>query len=121
VLVIVLITQFWPLLALQTILFAISGFGKLRWGPYGWIYRTFVAPRLKPSAEREDTPPLKFAQQVGFTFGLIGTIGFVAGLTTLGVVASVFALIAAFLNAAFGLCLGCEMYLLIQRFKSRAV
>ena len=33
----------------------------------------------------------------------------------LGIVAVAFALAAAFLNAAFGLCLGCEAYLLIRR------
>jgi hypothetical protein len=33
----------------------------------------------------------------------------------LAVVATAFALFAAFLNAVFGFCLGCEMYLLIRR------
>ena len=31
--------------------------------------------------------------------------------------ATAFALAAAFLNAAFGFCLGCEMYALIVRFR----
>ena len=33
----------------------------------------------------------------------------------LGLVATAFALVAALLNAAFGFCLGCESYLLLQR------
>jgi hypothetical protein len=37
----------------------------------------------------------------------------------LGLVAAAFALVAAFLNAAFGLCLGCEAYLLIRRITHR--
>jgi hypothetical protein len=49
-------------------------------------------------------------------FALVGTIGFAAGLTALGIIATAFALFAAFLNAAFNVCLGCEMYLLIKRF-----
>jgi hypothetical protein len=36
------------------------------------------------------------------------------------VVAIGLALAAAFLNAAFGFCLGCEMYLLIRRFTAKS-
>ncbi len=43
-------------------------------------------------------------------------IGYLSGLTLLGAVATGFALVAALLNAVFGLCLGCELYLLIRRF-----
>jgi Domain of unknown function (DUF4395) len=41
--------------------------------------------------------------------------GYAAGLTWLGIAATAAALVAAFLNAAFGFCLGCEMYLLLRR------
>ncbi|MFF0146475.1 uncharacterized protein DUF4395 [Amycolatopsis sulphurea] len=116
VLAVVLVTQWWPLLAVQTVVFAIGAFAGLKPAPYSVVYRLFVAPRLGPPAEREDAAPLRFAQAVGFVFGLIGTIGFVAGLAPLGVVATAFAVFAAFLNAAFNFCLGCEMYLLIKRF-----
>ncbi|WP_370945472.1 DUF4395 domain-containing protein [Amycolatopsis sp. cg5] len=116
VLAVVLITQWWPLLAAQTVVFAIGAFIGLKQSPYALVYRTLVAPRLKPSAEREDAAPLRFAQSVGFVFALIGTIGFVTELTVLGIVATAFALFAAFLNAAFNFCLGCEMYLLLKRF-----
>ena len=34
-----------------------------------------------------------------------------------GTVAGWVALVAAFLNGVFGFCLGCEMYLLIRRFR----
>jgi hypothetical protein len=53
---------------------------------------------------------------VGLVFSLVGVVAFLAGATLLGVVATGFALVAALLNAVFGLCLGCEMYLLIRRF-----
>jgi hypothetical protein len=116
VLAVVLITLWWPLLAAQTAVFAIGAFIGLKPSPYGLIYRYLVAPRLSPSTEREDAAPLRFAQAVGFVFALVGTIGFAAGLTALGIIATAFALFAAFLNAAFNVCLGCEMYLLIKRF-----
>ena len=59
------------------------------------------------------------AQAVGLAFALVGLVGLLSGLTTLGLVATGFALAAALLNAAFGLCLGCEMYLLLLRLSPR--
>ncbi|RZQ65317.1 DUF4395 domain-containing protein [Amycolatopsis suaedae] len=116
VLAVVLITGFWPLLAAQTVVFAIGAFVGLKPAPYSVLYRLLVAPRLKPTSEREDAAPLRFAQAVGFVFALVGTIGYATELTVLGVVATAFALFAAFLNAAFNFCLGCEVYLLLRRF-----
>jgi hypothetical protein len=116
VLVIVLATGWWPLLAAQGVVFAIGGFLGLRYAPYGVLFRTLVAPRLAPSTEREDAAPPQFAQFVGFLFAIVGVIGYASGAVVLGAVATAFALIAAFLNAAIGFCLGCEVYLLIRRF-----
>jgi hypothetical protein len=116
VLAIVLVTQWWPLLAAQTVVFAIGAFIGLKPAPYGLVYRYLLAPRLRPVAEREDAAPLRFAQAVGFVFALLGTVGFATGLTAVAVVATAFALLAAFLNAALDFCLGCQMYLLIKRF-----
>jgi Domain of unknown function (DUF4395) len=118
VLAVVLVTGWWPLLAAQGVVFAIGAFAGLRVAPYSILYRTFVAPRLEPTDEREDTAPLRFAQGVGFGFAVVGVLGYAAGLTALGIVATAFALAAAFLNAAFAFCLGCETYLLIRRFTS---
>jgi hypothetical protein len=116
VLAVVLVTQWWPLLAIQTVVFAIGAFIGLKPAPYSIVYRALVAPRLGPTDEREDAAPLRFAQAVGFVFALVGTIGFALDVAPLGIVATAFALFAAFLNAAFDFCLGCEMFLLIKRF-----
>ncbi len=116
VLAVVLVTQWWPLLAIQTVVFAIGAFIGLKPAPYSIVYRTLVAPRLGSTDEREDAAPLRFAQAVGFVFALVGTIGFALGIAPLGIVATAFALFAAFLNAAFDFCLGCEMFLLFKRF-----
>lgn len=48
-------------------------------------------------------------------FALVGAVGYATGFTTLGVTATAMALGAAFLNAAFGFCLGCEVYLRLPR------
>ncbi|MGA9310250.1 MAG: DUF4395 domain-containing protein [Pseudonocardiaceae bacterium] len=111
VLVIVLVTGSTVLLAAQAIVFAVGAFTGLQLHPYGLIYRTFVAPRLDPPTEWEDPAPVRFAQGVGVAFAVIGTIGYATGLTALALTVTALALGAAFLNAAFALCLGCEIYL----------
>lgn len=111
VLVAVLVTNSAVLLAAQAVVFAIGAFAGLHLHPYGLLYRALVAPRLSPPTEREDAAPVRFAQAVGFGFAVVGTLGYASGLVVLGIVATAFALGAAFLNAAFGFCLGCEIYL----------
>lgn len=105
------------ILAAQAVVFAISAVRGPRNSPYGLLYAKLVAPRLSPVSEREPVAPLKFAQLVGLIFAVIGVLGFAAGLQLVGVVATAFALFAAFLNAAFGICLGCQIYPLVARFR----
>ena len=115
VLVIVLITSSAWLLAAQAVVFGVGAVFGLRYAPYGVIFRALIRPRLGPPKELEDEAPPRFAQGVGLLMAVIGVVGYATGLTPLGIVASALALIAAFLNGAFGLCLGCELYLLIRR------
>jgi hypothetical protein len=107
------------ILGLQTVVFGLTAWRGPRSGPYGQLFAHLVAPRLTPVTEREPVPPLKFAQLVGLVFAVIGVVGFATGLTVLGLIATAFALIAAFLNAAFGICLGCQLYPFIARFRGR--
>ncbi len=118
VLALVLVTGSVWLLAAQTVVFALGAFAGLRFAPYSVLYRTALAPRLGPPTEREDAAPVRFSQTVGFAFAVVGVLGYATGLTALGLVATALALVAAFLNAAFDYCLGCELYGLIARFRS---
>lgn len=115
VLATILITGWWPLLAAQTVVFGIGAFVGVRFVPYSVLYRLLVAPPLSTTQEHEDPRPLRFAQAVGFAFALIGTLGYATGIVVLGAVATALALVAALLNAAFDVCLGCEAYLLLRR------
>jgi hypothetical protein len=116
---IVLLATGWAWAAVaQTAVFAVTA-ADPRWGPYAYVYRALVLPRLGPPAEREPAAPVRFAQLVGFCFLAVASTGYLTGATTLGVVFAAFALLAAFLNAAFGLCLGCEAYLTIRRLSAR--
>jgi Domain of unknown function (DUF4395) len=105
------------ILGVQAVVFAIGALGGPRKHPYGLIFAKLIAPRLAPVSEREPTPPLKFAQLVGFVFAVVGVSGFATGVAVLGLVATGFALVAAFLNAAFAICLGCQLYPLVARFR----
>jgi hypothetical protein len=117
VLAVVLVTGSYWLLAAQALVFAVGAVFGLRYAPYGVVYRRLIRPRLGPPGELEAEAPPRFAQAVGLVFAVIGIAGYAAGLTWLGMVATAAALIAAFLNAVFGFCLGCEMYLLIRRIR----
>ena len=106
------------ILGLQAVVFAIGAIAGPRRHPYGRVFAAVAAPRLAPVTEREPVAPLKFAQLVGFVFAAAGTIAFATGLFTVGLVLTAFALVAAFLNAAFGICLGCRLYPLVARFST---
>jgi len=107
------------LLAFQTLMFVIGAFGGLRAHPFGWLYRKLVRPHLGPPPHLEDPRPPRFAQGVGLVFAVVGLIGLIVGLAPLFYVALGMALAAAFLNAVFGVCLGCEMYLILRRITAR--
>lgn len=115
VLIAVLYFESISLLVFQTIIWAIGAIFGPHKSPYGWIFKTLVKPRLKKVGELENVKPPQFAQFVGFLFGIVGIIGFLIGSMPLFLIATAFALAAAFLNSVFNFCLGCEMYLLLVK------
>ena len=118
VLALVLLTGSGALLAAQAVVFALGSQGK---SPYAAIYKRLIRPRLGPPGELEDERPPRFAQLVGLGFATIGAIALLSGATTVGLVATGAAFAAAFLNAAFGICLGCELFLLYKRSTTKGV
>jgi Domain of unknown function (DUF4395) len=115
VFVVVLITGSVWLLAAQGLVFAAGVTLGLPRSPYGLLYRWLIRPRLGPPAELEPAAPPRFAQGAGLVISIVGVIGYATGATALGLAAAAAGVLAAFLNGVFGLCLGCEMYLLIRR------
>ncbi len=103
------------LLVVQTALFATAVAFGVQHTPAAYLFKTLVRPRLAAPAHLEDPQPPRFAQGVGLVFAVVGLVGYLSGATLLGAIATGFALAAALLNAVFGFCLGCEMYLLIRR------
>ena len=103
------------LLAIQTVLFAIGAGLGVQHTPTAYLFKKVVRPRLSAPEHLEDAAPPRFAQAVGLGFALVAVAGYLTGATLLGQIAAGFALAAAVLNAVFGFCLGCELYLLLVR------
>ena len=118
VLALALVTHSVVVILLQLVVFAIGAFITPTKTPYAFIYKKFVKPRLSGDFKTEDIRPPQFAQLVGFGFALIATIAGALGASTLFTIATSFCLAAAFLNAAFDFCLGCEAFLLITRVRN---
>ncbi|RWR16109.1 DUF4395 domain-containing protein [Microbacterium enclense] len=103
------------LLLLVIALLFVWGVASPRTAPWGVLYRRVVQPRLAPPTEFEDPRPPRFAQGVGLLVTAVGLLLHLAGVPWALPIAAAAAFIAAFLNAAFGLCLGCQLYLVLQR------
>ena len=96
--------------------------GGPRWNLLGYLYRALPIPRGEP----EPAAPPRFAQTVGTIFLALGTLGlYTTDLDTTSRLvlgwgpALVVALLSA-LAATTGFCLGCEIYLLATRARSRS-
>ena len=108
-------------LVVLAVLAASFGLGVVRGVTGTWqsrLFRRFVRPRLAPPDELEDPRPPRFAQLVGLVISGLGVLLGLLGVGPAIPVAAALVLVASFLNAAFGLCLGCELYLLGVRLRA---
>jgi len=110
-----LATQSLPLITFQLAVFLIGATKGPQFTPYAFLFKSLIKPRLKGEFLPEDVRPPQFAQAIGFLFAATAVAGLLSGLTALFTIATGFALAAAFLNAVFNYCLGCEVYLLLLR------
>ncbi|WP_136709897.1 DUF4395 domain-containing protein [Agromyces sp. H66] len=105
----------WLLLTAICLVFGWSAVAGVRRNPLSVVFRTFVRPRLRPPTELEDPRPPTFAQGVGFAVTVVGVVLGALGVAAAVPIAAAAAFLAAFLNAVFGYCLGCQLYLLLVR------
>ena len=106
------------LVAVQAAFFALGVGLGVQHTPTAMVFRSLIRPRLSPPDDLEDPRPPRFAQGVGLAFTLVALVGFATGAVLLAQVALGLAVAAALLNAAFGFCLGCELYLLGLRLRA---
>ena len=114
-----LITESNLIIGFQFAVFLSAVLFGLRRSIYGLLYRNLIQPRLSGPVPSEYESAPRFAQLIGALFALTALIGGLAGNSALFLIATGFALSAAFLNAAFGFCLGCQIYLLLVRATKR--
>ncbi len=119
VLSVALVTESNLIIGFQFAVFLTAVLFGLRTSLYSFIYRNLIQPRLTGPVPSENEAAPRFAQLIGALFAATALIGGVSGNSTVFLIATSFALAAAFLNAAFGFCLGCQFYLLILRGKAR--
>jgi len=107
------------LLAVATALFAWGAAAGIARHPYGWLFRRLIRPRLAPPRELEDPRPPTFAQGMGLVVAAAGLLLQLFAVPYGLVAAAALAFVAAYLNAAFGYCIGCQVYLLLIRLRGR--
>lgn len=109
----------YSVMAVMFALFSWSVFLPSAGHPYSVTFRKLIAPRLAPARELEDPRPPQFAQKVGLSFSVVGMLALPLGASAeILAIAAGFIFVASFLNAVFGLCLGCQMYLLLKRIRA---
>lgn len=106
------------LLAWQWLVFAISTFLGLKHSVYGnvfrWAKRRFdLGP--PPATETEAAP--RFAQACGLAVATVALVLLVIGQVTAGWIAAGVVLALSVLLATTGICVGCELYVLISRLR----
>ena len=114
-----LVTESNLIIGFQFAVFLSAVLFGLRRSIYGFVYRNLIQPRLSGPVPSENEAAPRFAQLVGALFAATALLGGLTGNTTVFLIATSFALGAAFLNAAFSFCLGCQFFLILLRAKSR--
>ena len=83
--------------------------------PLGQFATRVVAPRLREHERLVPGPPKRFAQAIGVAFSTTASVLWLLGTTGAARVVVAALAGAAFLEAAFGLCLGCRAFALLMR------
>jgi len=95
--------------------FAAGTFGGNAAHPFAAFYKRVVQPRLSKPIPTEDARPPRFALTVGFVLTTIGLVLHLFAVPYGLAAAAAFVVIASFLQAFVGYCLGCQVYLLLVR------
>jgi hypothetical protein len=104
------------LLAVIAVGFVLRVLAGPRLSPLALLMTKVVRPRV-PAAERPTPgPPKRFAQAMGATMATAGAVLALAlGYETAGYVFAALIVVAATLESAFGLCIGCKIFAALMR------
>lgn len=112
----------WPLVVpgVAVALLAGAALGP-RFGPFLAFFATVVKPRLGPPSELEDPRPPRFAAAFGALVLAAATVAILADQVDLGWALALAVAVLAGLAAGSGICVGCEIYLVIARMRGVSV
>ncbi len=89
---------------------------------FGRLFNQVIRPRLSiGDGSKEQAAPHRFAEAVGAVFLLAASGALVIGSPGVGWTLALIVSALAALNWLGGICVGCEMYLLIQKLRARAL
>jgi hypothetical protein len=83
--------------------------------PYSYLYKYTLRKFLKAPAYLEPATPVHFAQVIGLVITGLGLVLGLLGVPWALPIAAAAAFMAAFVNAVFAYCIGCQMYLGLKR------
>lgn len=120
VLLVGFVFQWRPVVPAIAVALAVGSLAGLRYSPLGATYRFLKrAFRLSIPVEPEEEPPPRFAQTLGFAVSGVASLLFIPGWNAAAWTLALLVALLQGLLAATGLCIGCEIYLYAQRFKTR--
>ena len=86
-----------------------------RFSPLGQLVTRVITPRLAVAPRLVPGPPKRFAQGIGVAFSATALILTASGAWTAAEIVLGLLGAAAFLESAFGLCLGCKVFAFLMR------
>jgi hypothetical protein len=111
----ILLTQEWWLLVPLVAGFLLRVANGPRLSPLALLVTRVVRPRLAVAARTVPGPPKRFAQGIGAVCSTAAAVLVLAGATGAAVAVLALLLVAASLEAGFGVCLGCHAFALLMR------
>ena len=100
-----------------TIVLGLGAVFGAKYGPVLRFYQAVIKPRLAPPAELEDPRPPRFAAAVGVVFLAAASAMFAIGAEGIGWTLALMVAALAALAAISGICVGCEIYVLLVRLR----
>lgn len=97
--------------ALALVLLSLAG---PRWSPVAWVFRR-IAP---PADDLEPAAPVRFSQALAAGFLAVALALLASGATLAGWIVAGLVATLALVSAVSGVCVGCEMYRLLLRFRT---
>jgi hypothetical protein len=115
------LTDWRPVIPIFAVVLLLGAAFGPRYGPVLRFFAVAIRPRLQPPAEMEDPRPPRFAAAIGVAF--LGAASLALALGAPGMAWSLSLIVAALagLAAVTGLCIGCELYVVLARSRGVAV